>query len=178
MQEYTQLRLEYNRESNREFLKEKLGCACANCGSTLDVEYHHVVPLRVGGTNRLTNIVPLCYVCHQIVHETKNIRRVFRAENTGRPRKQPPENYKDILWDYVYGKIGRKECGQLLGLGRNTKIYDMWFYKDFVRENNIKHHKNKVDLLHNKNNNAPIAKGKVIAEILFNDGKKIIKYAN
>ena len=79
----------------------------------------------------------MCGNCHKLAHGAVNIREMFKPENTGRPRKQPPENYKDILWDYVYGKIGRKECERLLGLGDATKIYDMWFYKDFVKENNI-----------------------------------------
>lgn len=175
---YEQLRVEYNRESFRKELKDKLGCKCVNCESEENVQYHHIVPLALGGTNKITNIVPLCGNCHKLAHGAVHIREIFRPENTGRPRKQPPENYKDILWNYVYGKIGRKECERLLGLGDATKIYDMWFYKDFVKENNIKHHKNKVDLLHNKNNNEPIAKGKVIAEIIFNDGEKIIKYAS
>lgn len=87
MGDYKQLRLEFARDSFHEELEEKLGKVCCNCGSELDIEYHHVIPLALGGTNNITNIVPLCYVCHQIVHGSKNIRRLKRSEDTGRKRK-------------------------------------------------------------------------------------------
>lgn len=66
--EYKQLRLEFNRVLFKRDLEEKLGKTCCNCGSNLDVEYHHIVPLALGGTNKITNIVPLCGICHSIVH--------------------------------------------------------------------------------------------------------------
>ena len=82
MGDYKQLRLEFARDSFHEELEEKLGKVCCNCGSELDIEYHHVIPLALGGTNNITNIVPLCYVCHQIAHGSKNIRRLKRSEDT------------------------------------------------------------------------------------------------
>lgn len=41
---------------------------CENCGATLDMEYHHVLPLRFKGTNELSNIKRLCKKCHSNVH--------------------------------------------------------------------------------------------------------------
>lgn len=177
MEEYTQLRLEYNRESNREFLKERLGCVCANCGSTLDVEYHHVVPLRVGGTNRLTNIVPLCYVCHKIVHDTKNIRMVCRSENYGRPKIQPPEGYEEILWEYINGEIGKKECQSKLGMREGAKLNDKWYYKEFLKSNNIVSHKNSIDLLNCKDRAIRNHTGALLATVVYDDGTVYEKYA-
>ena len=40
---YTQNKLQFNRPSFKDELKDKLGTVCCNCGSNLDVEYHHVV---------------------------------------------------------------------------------------------------------------------------------------
>lgn len=176
--DYTKLRKEYNKESFKQMLIEKLGNKCVNCDSDIDVEYHHIVPLALHGTNKLSNIVPLCYKCHQLAHGSINIREIFRAENTGRPKKQLPQNYKDILWDYIYGRIGRKECENLLNLGKSTKIQDTWFYKEFLIENKIKVHKNKIDLILAKSHSKTIPKGRIVAEVEFENGEKIIQYAS
>ena len=40
---------------------------CARCGAPA-TEVHHVVPLSRGGTNDVTNLVPLCRACHHVVH--------------------------------------------------------------------------------------------------------------
>lgn len=52
--------------------KEILGETCINCGSTISPQYHHVVPLSLGGNNVLSNIVCLCSNCHQILHFGKS----------------------------------------------------------------------------------------------------------
>lgn len=38
---------------------------CFECGSTKDIEYHHIVPEIRGGTKT----IPLCIVCHGKVHD-------------------------------------------------------------------------------------------------------------
>ena len=93
---YTQNKLQFNRPSFKDELKDKLGTVCCNCGSNLDVEYHHVVPLALGGTNNIGNIVPLCHVCHHpffvgiyclirlLVSISK--REVFTSDNVARLR--------------------------------------------------------------------------------------------
>ena len=49
------------REANNE---------CANCGETAS-QAHHVVPLVLGGFDKLSNLVALCEECHGKVHGTK-----------------------------------------------------------------------------------------------------------
>ncbi|MEA1853029.1 HNH endonuclease signature motif containing protein [Cytobacillus sp. OWB-43] len=42
-----------------------------NCGITSEAFHvHHIVPLAIGGTNRLTNLSLLCEACHGLVHDT------------------------------------------------------------------------------------------------------------
>ena len=48
-------------------IKEK-GKICGNCGSQNNIQYHHVIPLAIGGNDVLTNIIPLCEECHNLVH--------------------------------------------------------------------------------------------------------------
>lgn len=131
---YEQMRLEFNRPSNREEMEEKLGCTCVNCGSDLDIEYHHIVPLKLGGSNRLTNIVPLCYVCHKIAHGARNIRRTCRSDNGGRPRNKIRSDYKQVLDDYLMGFIDRDTCQNKFGFKGAQKFTDMAFFKDYLKE--------------------------------------------
>lgn len=176
MSDPKRLRLEYNRESFRKTLKEKLPNSCVNCGSTKDISYHHIVPLSLGGTNNITNIVPLCDRCHKLAHGSVNIRETFKPRVTGRKRLEPPKSYKEVLRRYVNGEIGRRECENALGLSKATKIQDVWYYKEFLNQNNILRHKNKVDLLLNKNECIP--KGREIARIEFSNGKIEKIYSN
>ena len=173
--DYERLRLEYNRESFRKELAEKIDNRCANCGKKCKVQYHHIVPLALRGTNRITNIVGLCPTCHKLAHGSKNIREIFRPEKTGRPKRKAPDGYENILNRYVYGEIGRKECESLLKLSKATKLNDVWYYKEYLKAKGIVKHKNKIDLLMNKNNCVP--KGREIAIIIFENGEEVIKYA-
>ena len=161
---YEQMKLEFNRPSNREEMEEELGCVCANCGSDLDIEYHHIVPLKLGGSNRLTNIVPLCYVCHKIAHGARNIRRVCRSENGGRPRMKLPENYRGVLEDYLCGRIDRDTCYDKIGLLGANKLTDKPFFKEYLKENQIVKYKNflgrKKDDIHS-----------IASYIIYEDGK-------
>lgn len=175
MTDYERLKLEYNRESFRKELKEKIENRCANCGKECKVQYHHIVPLALRGTNRITNIVGLCQTCHKLAHGSKNIREIFRPEKTGRPKRKTPDGYEEILKRYVYGEIGRKECEKLLNLSKATKLADVWYYKEFLKDNKIIKHKNKIDLLQNKNHCIP--KGRQVAEIIFEDGQRLVQYS-
>ena len=53
-------------------VKEK-GQVCCNCGNKNNIQYHHIVPLAIGGQDILTNIAPLCEACHNLVHSKKSI---------------------------------------------------------------------------------------------------------
>jgi 5-methylcytosine-specific restriction endonuclease McrA len=63
-----------NRENEKRrehyvFLKEhkEEKRSCAKCGSTENLEFHHEIPLDMGGTTCDENIVVLCRSCHQRV---------------------------------------------------------------------------------------------------------------
>ena len=110
------LRTEYNRPSFKAELREQKGCKCVNCGSEELVEYHHIVPLVDGGTNNLSNIVPLCYRCHEIAHGSKTIRERHRAEHTGRPRRTFSKEDKMYFYMYFHNVIGKKALMESIGL--------------------------------------------------------------
>lgn len=67
----------------RELTFEKYGHCCAKCGSKEELQIHHIIPISKGGTNDLTNLIPLCKKCHEKIHKFK-----FQENN-----KQVPINY-------------------------------------------------------------------------------------
>ena len=52
--------------ANKE--KQVIGNKCCNCGSEKDLEYHHIVPIALGGNDIISNLVCLCYGCHSLIH--------------------------------------------------------------------------------------------------------------
>jgi len=52
----------------RNELKKQVGSVCCNCGSTDNIEYHHVVPLSFGGRDVASNIYAVCSDCHALIH--------------------------------------------------------------------------------------------------------------
>lgn len=186
--EYIQAKLDFNRPKTKKELKEKLGDKCVNCGSNVAIEYHHIVPLSLGGTNNITNIVPLCFVCHKIVHDNKNLRVIDKTKFTGRPRRKLPENYKSILCSYFSGMIGRKECQEYLNLKPQMKLHDVMEFKEYKKEHKIKAYKNRIDILNTNGKRGhwkivsnkfivPHMAGKeVIATIDYENGERFIRY--
>ena len=60
------IREEYIR--NRPEFDRALPKVCANCESTGELHIHHIVPIALGGSNKVTNLVRLCTGCHAKAH--------------------------------------------------------------------------------------------------------------
>lgn len=113
----TKRRKEYHTPSFRDNMITELGCVCVNCGRDnwqIAVEYHHIVPLVLGGTNNLGNIVPLCNYCHKLAHGARTIRKISHAHGNvgGRPRFNPVDNYKEVLDRFIRGEIGKNRMSE------------------------------------------------------------------
>lgn len=61
-----------DRERVAKWLREMLPKKCCNCGSTKDLQYHHIVPVIFGGNEVPSNVAVLCGVCHDKVHYGKS----------------------------------------------------------------------------------------------------------
>lgn len=131
--------------------KDYIGRVCVNCGSAEDIEYHHIVPLSLGGNDVLSNICPLCHCCHTkihhngeagISHSTITRAGVERARAAGKriglPRgtrltTEKSVYAKDIILHYskdFFGKQPDEECMRLAGVSRNT----FYKYKREIKE--------------------------------------------
>lgn len=75
-------RQEFNR-LRRDRLIKQFGGRCVSCGSTNDLQFHHLIPTEVNGRGRGTqarlkdieshtdSYTLLCGVCHDIAHDYK-----------------------------------------------------------------------------------------------------------
>lgn len=52
-----------------QWMKDAKYHFCAACGSEDDLQYHHLVPVSLGGENSPSNIIVLCAACHQKWHK-------------------------------------------------------------------------------------------------------------
>lgn len=100
-------------------VQKEMGHKCVNCGSTEHIEYHHIVPLQNGGTNALSNIVPLCQRCHYLAHD-KTYRHIAK---TGRKKVPKPDNFDEVAARYNRGEITWKEGCELTHLDKNKFFY-------------------------------------------------------
>ena len=60
--------------SNKD--KEEIGLQCCNCGSTSDLQYHHIIPISIGGKDINSNMCCLCYDCHYKLHHDGKDKKV------------------------------------------------------------------------------------------------------
>lgn len=173
---YKQLKKEFLIPSFRDMLIRELGCTCGNCGKDnkeTPIEYHHIVPLALGGTNNLGNIVPLCRKCHLLVHGAKDVRKLNRDTPDklgGRPKFIPNENYREVLSRYLKGRLGKSECQRLVGVkSKGTKLNDLQIYIDYLEEQGIVHMRNLVDAI--KDTDCPAER--IVSYVVYNDGTRI-----
>ena len=150
---YEELRQEFTRESFREEMIRTLGCTCFNCGSKENIEYHHAVPLRLGGTNKMKNILALCHRCHMAAHTGRNIKDI-RSDpvKKGRPRKWMLTMKNEmLLWMYARGEIGMKELRKRTGMANSrVKWKDALMYKEFIDKHKIDYIRNTYDIVDRK----------------------------
>lgn len=151
-----------------EMCKRELGTKCRICGAE-NVEYHHIIPLNKGGTNDISNIIPLCHEHHCIVHGVQSrIGRNYSHHGRNRTVKKIP-GYKHILTQYVECKIGSKLCRHILGMGGASKIQDAVWFKEFLKEKGIVEQKNYVDVVEK---NGTLEAGRMVGYAKFADGSE------
>ena len=163
------LRNEHINRVGRGYYLDKLPQVCCNCGSTSGLEYHHIVPISQGGTNKLTNIAVVCGCCHLAIHNEKEARAYNLTTSRGRPANVDQAAHDEALEKYRHCLIGQKELKNLLQLSANSKITDNSRYKRYLRENNIKQIKNNLDIIR-ANSTKPINSGDIVGRIIYKDG--------
>lgn len=138
-------RNEYRRLKLSGTLAAECGTACVNCESTENIEYHHIVPLILGGTNNLRNIVPLCHRCHKAAHCGGHISNYTDQSKGGRKPKIPDEEAFPIYDQWLEGKFGNIKCQELLNLGKGTHCHKTAQFKRWCKSRGIADVKHRLD---------------------------------
>lgn len=168
------LRKEYLALKRGGELAMMLGSTCSNCGSSENIEYHHIVPLHLGGTNRWTNIAPLCNRCHKAAHRGRHISHYVSHANSGRPAKCTDEEAFAALDRWADGQIGSRKLRELMQLEEpkvgGSVIRKHKQYKEWIKQRGYKNVRNTIDVAatHNPFN----LEGKTVGYIEYPDGHK------
>lgn len=142
-------RKESNSTTFKKALVEVHGDRCVNCGSDENIEFHHIVPLAIGGTNNYGNVVPLCWKCHKAIHSgiTIDDLRGGKPYNAGRKRIDEELAY-DVFEKFIGGEIGNRKANELLGYKSDvTRMNGRAQFKDFLKERGIKSVRNNIDVI-------------------------------
>lgn len=104
---------------------------CANCGASSNLELHHVVPIALGGTNRLTNLVMLCEPCHGKTHgegwrgnfKMAQAAGIARAKAEGRYKGRPvDEDLHGRVRELLSSGLGVRPTARKVGCSTTTVI--------------------------------------------------------
>ena len=187
--------------SVRERVFTRYDYKCCNCGTEQDLRIDHIVGIKNGGKDVETNLCVLCEKCHYLKHLLEHWGEDFSnrikegkarsLKRDGRPR-DVPENYKELLNDYVYCRIGKKELSQRWGIMVTSRkdptkqipvdmvrLVDKIWYKDYLRELGIEKVENHVDYLFNKRSaRTYIRDGEYVGTITYLDGRVENLYKN
>ena len=171
-EEVHDLRYESNNPQFRKEILDAHGNACANCGKTNDIELHHIVPLSVGGTNAISNVIPLCRECHRSIHFHKKSweQHIHSSKTIGRPRCQEcVPAYETIIEDYLRCRITKRDAAILLNVGCWNHLSERVWFKEYLRKTGVSEYKNNLSLL--TNHNGELVDGQHIGYIVRN-GKR------
>lgn len=124
------------------------GSSCVNCNSTEGIEWHHIVPVCYGGNDVPRNIVPLCKACHDAVThcELLMLTSIKSYNHNGGRKREIPENYRDILDDYLHCRISKSEAAKLLGWEGKSNFADSPWFKEYKKEQGIANYRNNIDI--------------------------------
>ena len=142
-------------ESNNPMLKQQVldrfGHRCANCGAEDGLEIHHIVPLLLGGTNNITNLVPLCFACHKSAHSGRHISKYLKEDKGvrgGRKRLVEQEVFDEAFDKYISGQIGKLKLCLLVGKKNSNIGPGKWAsYQEAMKKRGIVKIKNAIAVL-------------------------------
>ena len=165
------IRDEFQRMMHSGEIQNSVGTSCVNCGCTESIEYHHIVPVLLGGTNNIRNIVPLCHKCHMAANRGRHINdyRQYTKKMGRHLIVSDADAFKayDML---LSGEIGSYTCKKLLKCSENTKIKDSKQYKRWCEEHGILKMENRLDWHITKSGS--IQTGHVIGFVIYADGRR------
>ena len=73
----------------RQIVLEKYHYHCSICGCNEEIDVHHKIPIKDGGTNEIENLIAVCRTCHEELHHFKlSTVRVTPSDKYGKDIKR------------------------------------------------------------------------------------------
>lgn len=130
----------YNEWENiRERVFALKGRCCAHCGATVgEIHVHHIIPVSLGGTNDMDNLIPLCKSCHEKVHGRK-----FRDDGNEMPSAYGESHKESSKLSKIKYAISNDLCLEIKyvkfgGVCSTRKIKPLKVYKGFEDDSHAK----------------------------------------
>jgi len=112
---------------------------CFECEKTegqIEIHDHHVVPKSRGGTKT----IPLCYVCHGIVHDKRAVSIKELTKAALKKKREKGFRTGTIPWGYSAGKDKRliinPEEQHILSIVRNLRLKEIKAWKSIAESLN------------------------------------------
>lgn len=153
----------------RDDVLKRFNGKCASCGNDDELEIHHIVPLCLGGTNNLTNLVPLCHRCHKAAHCGQHLSHYSPKKPSGRKSNLNEAEAESVLGKFFCGKIGTAEVKRLFGWSDKNRITDAPQFKKYVKIHGIASYRNNVDIVEKRSNLYP---GRIVGYVVYTDGRR------
>ena len=169
-EERSRLRNESTTKGFRNAVIKIYGDACISCGSKENIEFHHVLPLILGGGNVPSNVVPLCHACHKAVHTGQHMSHYTNPKGTG-GRKSFIDNDPEICkyFDmYISGEIGRMKLAELTGYTHRSMTKGLPAFRKYLASKGIADMKNTVDVA---GATSGLFEGKRVGFVKYTDGR-------
>ena len=135
--------------SDPAFRKEmlaKLEGGCVNCRSKRNIELHHIVPLKLGGTNNPENIAALCNKCHKAVTFGGHANRYRSHSHDGRKPTCTQEEAFAAYDKWSEGEICTTELKEDLKMGKGSHVKESKWYPEWKRQRGIKDVENRIEI--------------------------------
>lgn len=97
------LNSEHWRETRQQRL-ERDGHKCAICGSTKDLNVHHLTYIRIGKENIDTDLITVCHACHAMLHRVADRSKEDYLKLIEDLAKSPPHLHDSIrvpFWNKI-----------------------------------------------------------------------------
>ena len=127
--------MEYYRRKLTDNDKKQIGLKCGCCESVENLEYHHIVPIALGGSNLLTNYVCLCNNCHKTMHTGISGLNYGKLGMIRKKEQEPPFDIKlfaELLVKYNHRQITKVKMAECLKISRPT--LDNWINKGYYEK--------------------------------------------
>ena len=115
----------------RKTLLFEKGTICCNCQKDVGnkIQYHHIVPLAIGGKDIISNLCSICSNCHSLVHNFKMSNSELVKQGIAKKRasgfkwgrpKISQEIIESAIKDYQENAMNATQVCNKYGISRTT----------------------------------------------------------